>query len=79
MAIVYKMELLPALKEVGYNTGKIRREKIFGEATLQSFREHAPISFNNLNKLCKLLNCQPGDILEYVPDEIVPPPEGEET
>ena len=22
-----------------------------------------------INKLCKLLNCQPGDIMEYVPDE----------
>ena len=27
------------------------------------------IRFQTLNKICELLNCQPGDILEYVPDE----------
>lgn len=69
MAIVYKMELLPALKEAGYNTSRIRKEKLIGEATLQKFREHGPLNFTDLNKLCSLLSCQPGDILEYVPDE----------
>ena len=27
------------------------------------------IRFSTLNSICKELNCQPGDILEYVPDE----------
>ncbi len=27
------------------------------------------IRFQTLNKICEVLNCQPGDILEYVPDE----------
>jgi len=27
------------------------------------------IRFDTLEKLCKVLNCQPGDILEYLPDE----------
>lgn len=27
------------------------------------------IRFQTLNKICELLDCQPGDILEYVPDE----------
>lgn len=27
------------------------------------------IKLDTLNKICKALNCQPGDILEYVPDE----------
>ena len=69
MAIKYKIEILPALKEAGYNTTRIRKEKVFGEQTAQKFREHKPLNFNDLNKLCKLLNCQPGDLIEYVPDE----------
>ncbi|MCW6659180.1 helix-turn-helix transcriptional regulator [Aerococcaceae bacterium NML191292] len=28
------------------------------------------IRFSTLNALCKALECQPGDILEYVPDEL---------
>jgi len=27
------------------------------------------IKINTLNNICKALDCQPGDILEYVPDE----------
>ena len=69
MAIIYKKEIIPELKKVGYNTTRIRREKIFSEGTLQSFREHKLFSFKVLNTLCELLDCQPGDILEYVPDE----------
>lgn len=66
MAIRYKINIIPALKAAGYNTTRIREEKLFGEATLQKFRDEEPINFANLNKLCKLLSCQPGDILEYV-------------
>jgi putative transcriptional regulator len=27
------------------------------------------IRFSTLNSLCKALNCTPGDLIEYVPDE----------
>lgn len=27
------------------------------------------VDTRTINKLCRLLNCQPGDIMEYVPDE----------
>jgi len=27
------------------------------------------IRFSTLNNLCKALNCKPGDLIEYVPDE----------
>jgi putative transcriptional regulator len=27
------------------------------------------IRFETLSKICEVLDCQPGDILEYVPDE----------
>lgn len=27
------------------------------------------IRFSTLNSLCKVLNCTPGDLLEYVPDD----------
>lgn len=27
------------------------------------------VDTETINKLCKLLNCQPGDIMEYIPDE----------
>jgi putative transcriptional regulator len=27
------------------------------------------IRFSTLNSLCKALNCTPGDLIEYIPDE----------
>ena len=64
----YKFDVLSELKNRGYSTYKIRNEKIFGEAILQKFRTGKIIAADNLDTLCKLLECQPGDILEYVPD-----------
>lgn len=69
MAIKYKIDILSNLKEAGYNTNKIRKEKILSESTLQKFRTGEMVSCDNLNIICKLLECQPGDIIEYIPDE----------
>ena len=69
MPIVYKINVLSALKEKGYNTNRIRKEKIFGEATLQHFRKGEMVSLSTINDLCRMLDCQPGDILEYISDE----------
>ncbi|MBQ6987139.1 MAG: helix-turn-helix domain-containing protein [Oscillibacter sp.] len=68
MSIVYKINVLAALKKAGYNTYKIQQEKLFSQATLQALREGRMISLRSLNRICYLLKCQPGDILEYVPD-----------
>ena len=69
MPIVYKIEVLPALKRAGYNTNRIRKEKLLSESTLQKFREGKPVSWENLETLCALLSCQPGDIIEYKEDD----------
>lgn len=69
MPLKYKVDVLAALKEAGYSTYKLRKEKIFGEATIQKMRAGDPVSLANVEVLCKLLGCQPGDLLEYVPDK----------
>ena len=30
------------------------------------------VRFSTLEKICQILKCQPGDILEFVPDELNP-------
>lgn len=67
--IRYKQNILELLKMNGYSTYKIRKNKIFSEAQLQYFRNGTIVREETLNKLCCLLNCQPGDILEYIPDD----------
>lgn len=65
MPIKYKIDVLTALKTAGYSTYKIRQNKIMSESTLQKIRKGEILNGDNLSVICKLLNCQPGDILEY--------------
>lgn len=67
--LVYKLDILAALKNNGYTTYRIKKEKILSESTLQKFRHKEGISWSNLDTLCSLLNCQPGDIIAYIPDD----------
>lgn len=66
--LAYKVDVLQALKEKGYTSYKLRTEKLIGERQVQQLREGVIVSPAVLDKLCKLLKCQPGDILEYRQD-----------
>ena len=66
MPLVYKIDVLNALKEKGYNTNKIRTEGLLSQSTLQKFRNKQGVSWENLETLCRLLECQPADLIEYV-------------
>jgi putative transcriptional regulator len=37
------------------------------------------IRFSTLEAICRHLNCQPGDILEYIPQGLNPPPSYQKT
>lgn len=66
MPIQYKIDVISALKEKGYTTYKIRKEKLLGEATLQKIRNGELVSWENIDRICSLLDCQVGDIIERV-------------
>lgn len=68
MPIVYKIDVLATLKEAGFNTNRIRKEKLLSEGVLQSLREKKYISMENLSRICSLLDCQPSDLIEFVKD-----------
>ena len=68
MPVKYKIDILAQLKDAGYSTYRLRKEKLLGESVLQQIREGVPVSWANLGRLCQLLHCQPGGLLEYVQD-----------
>ena len=68
MPLQYKIDVLAALKEKGYNTNRIRTEKLLSQSTLQKFRSNQGVSWENLETLCELLDCQPADLIEFVKD-----------
>ena len=71
MAIRYKTDanILERLKDAGYTSYRMRKEKIFGESTLQKFRTGVLPSWNELDKLCAVLDIGPWEIIEYTPSQ----------
>lgn len=67
MAIRYKIDVMAALKEKGYSSTKIREEKLIGQSYLQQIRHGEMVSWKVFDIICALLECQPADLIEYVP------------
>lgn len=65
MTIGYKLDILKALKDHGFSTYRLRKDKIFGESTISQFRNGEIVYGKTLEKLCSILECQPGDIIEF--------------
>lgn len=65
--LLYKIDVIKALSEVGINTTKARNTGIFGQETMKKFKNcDTKISLDNLNRLCAVLEMQPRDIIKYV-------------
>lgn len=65
MPVMYKTNILAALKEKGYSTARLRKEKLLAESTIQQLRENKLVSWTNIDRICTLLDCQPGDVLVH--------------
>lgn len=66
MALRYKIDVLAALKAAGYNTNRMRKENLLSESSIQYLRNGKMLSMDGLEKLCRMLNKQPGDLIEYI-------------
>lgn len=65
MPIKYRIDVLAALREAGYTQNRIRNEKLIGQSYLTQLRHGELVSWKTIETICALLNCQPGDILEF--------------
>ena len=64
MAIVYD-KLFETMKKKNITT-YILLKNGFSTATLNRFKYNRNITTETINKLCKLLKCQPSEIMEYI-------------
>ena len=67
--IRYKRNIIEMMAEKGLTTYIIRKEKIFTETQLQQLRNNKLVTQETLDKICTILECQPGFLLEYIPEE----------
>lgn len=63
--LVYRFDVLAKLKELGYSLKQMRDEKLLNESAIQALRHDELVGMKVLDNLCNLLDCQPGDIIEY--------------
>lgn len=69
MAIKYN-KLFDLLQEKGLTMYSLRKNKVIGTETLEKMRKGiGHIDDRSINRLCGFLDCQPGDIMEYVTEE----------
>ena len=69
MAIIYD-KLLALFKERGMSTYYLQKSGLIGHATYTAIKNHTGgLNYMVIDRLCKELSCQPGDLMEYVPDE----------
>lgn len=69
MSIKYKIDILEALREAGYTSYKLRTDKLMSESTIQKLRNGEMVAMSNIDIICRLLSCQPGDLIEYISAE----------
>ncbi|MDL2325329.1 helix-turn-helix transcriptional regulator [Ruminococcaceae bacterium OttesenSCG-928-A16] len=69
--IVYQ-KLLDLLQAQGYTSYKIRQEGLISQSALTRLKKGTgSVDASTINKLCKKFGVQPGDLMEYVPDDTV--------
>ena len=68
MPLQFKIDVLEALKNNGHTTYTLRKNNILSQSTLQKLREGKGLAWENIERLCALLDCQPADLIEYIPE-----------
>lgn len=64
--LTYKIDVLDTLKESGYNSTRILKENLISQSAVQKIRKNEMVGIKTIEKLCELLDMQPGNIIKYV-------------
>lgn len=63
----WKVNVLSELKSAGYNQDYMLKNNLLSGNSVTILRKlDTNISLKTLNKICNLLHCQPGNLLEWV-------------
>ena len=71
MAISFK-KLLKTFDERHITSYVVRQNKIMSQQTFCALRRNSnsALSTTTIDRICQYLDCQPGDIMEYVADDV---------
>jgi putative transcriptional regulator len=74
MAIVVNLDVMMAKRKKGLTELAAEVDITMANLSILKNNKAKAVRFTTLEAICRALDCQPGDILEYVPD----PPEDEQ-
>lgn len=61
--LFWKVDIIEELKAKGFTTYKIRKEGLLAEGTMQKLRLREGVGWDNLERICKMLDCDISDIV----------------
>ncbi|MCI9288144.1 MAG: helix-turn-helix transcriptional regulator [Oscillospiraceae bacterium] len=69
MAIVVNLDVMMAKRKMSLGELSQKVDVTMANLSILKNNKAKAVRFSTLEAICKALDCQPGDILEYVPDE----------
>ena len=69
MAIMVNLDVMMAKRKMSLNELAQRVDLTLANLSILKYNHAKAVRFTTLEAICKALDCQPGDILEYVPDD----------
>lgn len=67
--IVINLDVMLARRKVSVTELSQKLDITIANVSILKNGRAKAVKLETLNKICQILDCQPGDILEYVPDE----------
>ena len=68
MSIRINLDVMMARRKIGLTELSQEVDVTMANLSILKNNKAKAVRFSTLNAICKALDCQPGDILEYVPD-----------
>ena len=69
MAIAVNLDVMMAKRKISLNELAERVDVTVANLSVLKNNRAKAVRFSTLEAICRALDCQPGDILEYVPDK----------
>ncbi len=69
MSIIINLDVMMAKRKIGLTELSDRVGITLANLSILKNNRARAVRFSTLDAICKALDCQPGDLLEYVPDE----------
>lgn len=66
MPFIWRVDPMSLLKECGYSTYRIRKEKVFSQSTVQKLRHNQMISLQEIDTICTITGKSIGKLIEHV-------------